>query len=167
MVLAENLPSGLASFLSRLAWHRLLLGSHYIPRWCQEPGFSGTRLGSQPVPGELLWGRAGARIGCEQQARSRQIPCPPALSSPCPQCSPGPFLLPFHHMQVCGFIRGPRKGALSVGNTVPQSLPGSVLPALSERGGSFRDSLNSEFWGNPNILESALVAGSPVFLKKL
>lgn len=62
IVLAGNLPSG-TSF-----WHHsfpaqpgagLLLGSHYRPRLCQEPGFPGTHLRPQPVPGELMWGQAG------------------------------------------------------------------------------------------------------------
>lgn len=60
MVLAENLPSGLTPFFFCSAWHRLLVGFHYIPRLCQEPGFSGTHLWPQPVPGELMWGQAGA-----------------------------------------------------------------------------------------------------------
>lgn len=50
----------LAPFLPAQPGHGLLLGFHSTPHVCQEPGFPGTHLWPQPVPGELMWGQAGA-----------------------------------------------------------------------------------------------------------
>lgn len=125
MALADNLPFGLASFFSLLAWHMLLLGSHYIPHLCQEPGFSSTHLWPQPVPGELMWSQAGAPDWM-RTARSKAFHPVPSVSQPL-------FLLAFHHMQVCGFIRGPREGAMSVGNTTFSARLGSPSPFRERR----------------------------------
>lgn len=82
----------------------------------------------------------GSGSGSEQQSKdSREIP----LSSPVPLISA--LLLPALRAsspptttQVCGFLWGPRKGALSLGNTLFHChCPGLLLQLFPHRGGIF------------------------------
>lgn len=184
MILAENLPSGLASSLSRLAWHRLLLGSHYIPTTFV-PGAWVLRhppLGPACPRGAdvgLSW-CPGLDVSRKQQSR-QTYPVFPVLSSPIssipqllsllpplsplPHCPPAPVSPP-SPFTTCRCVDLP--GASGKGPCQSETLfhvlcQARFSPARSEGGGSFRESLNSEFWGNPSILESALAAGVPSF----